>query len=259
MKAQRSVGVAKQEMKMLALARANIYRLLAALYADKPSTSLVQCLKSGELIAALAEFSDSQESARQTELAVAELDDGALLDRLAVEHTRLFIGPGPGYVAPFQSVYTDKWTIDYCGLPDTGIAPRTGAVDGLMWGDSTVEASRKYLSVGLKLADNQLGAPDHIGLELSFMHHLCVGEGEAWATGSPSDARTWLSRQKAFLDEHLLRWVDRFAGLVQQQAEHPFYSLMAGVTSKFVRSDAAEVAVILAEAASPVGVSRCSA
>ncbi|MFN2356106.1 MAG: molecular chaperone, partial [Desulfopila sp.] len=70
---------------------------------------------------------------------------------LLVEYARLFVGPFELLAPPYGSVYLE-----------------TGR---RLMGDSTIAVQHMYTNAGLTLDVQE--APDHIALELEFMHYLC--------------------------------------------------------------------------------------
>ena len=81
--------------------------------------------------------------------------------------------PGPDYVPPYGSVYRDGPN----GPPGTWQGRPT------LWGPSSVAVAQAYREAGLALAPGGPQVPDHIGLELQFMQHLCACEAGALSRG----------------------------------------------------------------------------
>ena len=90
----------KNDFAESSLARSNIYGLLAIIYRDEPTKDLIKEIKSAAFQNALsnlgAHFGD--EFARQPE--------EKLLETLAVEFARLFIGPGK-HISPHESIHIE--------------------------------------------------------------------------------------------------------------------------------------------------------
>lgn len=227
----------------LALARKRMYDFLAGIYLEAPTPVMVRALAQGDLLEALADVSDGAPEYEQLVRAVRGADVALLSEELCIAYTALFIGPGPRYVAPYQSVYTDEWTLEQTGATCAGAA--NAAMPGLLWGDSTVAVRQEYRKAGLDLADKETSIPDHVGLELQFMGQLCSMEAEAWNTGDKEQARQALFWQQSFLERFLLRWIDSFCSKVMERADHPFYKVMAAVTQAFVHTDFEDIAASL--------------
>src|SRR3990172_772349 len=125
----RWVGMSEQAMNgreraMVALARADVYNFLAAVYAAPPTREMVDRLFDRTLGEALAGFETARPHLMGLEQELVGAGAEELAEARAVEHRRLCVGPGAGYVPPYQSVYTDRQTIELCGMPHSGVQPR---------------------------------------------------------------------------------------------------------------------------------------
>ena len=88
-----------------------------------------------------------------------------------------------------------------------------------------------YAQAGLELSETL--SPDHISVELEFMHYLLHRQG-----ASPdSEANLWKEQASSFKREHLLRWVLEFCAKLHDAADKPFYHL-ASVMAAFVKIQA---------------------
>lgn len=136
-------------------------------------------------------------------------------EALKVEHARLFIGPFKLLAPPFGSVYLE-----------------TG---GALMGESTVDVRRRYREAGLDLALKEV--PDHISIELEFMHFLACKEAQAVHDGDASGADACRGKQKAFLSDHLGRWISEFAERIAEHASSGFYRKLGAAIKAFIPSD----------------------
>jgi TorA maturation chaperone TorD len=150
------------------------------------------------------------------------------LEELLVEYARLFVGPFELIAPPYGSVYLDPKRI--------------------VMGDSTMKVLRAYKEAGLELSDSLREPPDHIAVELEFMHFLAVCETRATMEGNRGKARDLLTAQGRFLSESLHPWVPPFCEKIKQGAEKPFYRILADCLSAFVLKDAIDVNSVLNEA-----------
>ncbi len=199
------------DMAETATARANVYALLAAVFRAEPSSSFLTRLKDPEILGAFEalglslgdEFRDSPNE--------------KLREDLAVEFTRLFLGPG-GHVSPHESLHTE----------------RASGGNADLWGPETVEVKRFMEAAGLAVDDSFTGMPDHICVEMEFMQQLTTKETEAWTEADEEFATNILKIERRFYDEHLSRWVARFCDKVIETSEHPFYQGIAEVTKGFL-------------------------
>jgi TorA maturation chaperone TorD len=110
--------------------------------------------------------------------------------------------------------------------------------------EATVAVVEAYRDGGYSPA-GQVGAPDHVGLELAFLGHLALEEAEASAAGDERRAAASRGRQRRFLRDHLGRWAPVWATALERLARQPFYAALAGVVRDFVL---AELGAAVAEA-----------
>jgi TorA maturation chaperone TorD len=139
-------------------------------------------------------------------------DDAALLSRLRAEYARLFLVN----VAPYESLYVDEAM--------------------LLNSAATAAVVAAYRDGGYSPA-GQVGAPDHVGLELAFVGHLAAAEADAKARGEAPVVAISRARQRAFLAEHLGRWAPVWATALGRLAREPFYEVFAGVVRDFMLAE----------------------
>ena len=119
-----------------AVERSNLYGFLATIFRGEPSTDQIRTIRGGEFLDAL---SDAGVALGDDVLDGA---DDALAETLAVEYTRLFIGPGK-HVAPSEA------------------AQREGA----LWGKTTSEVAALITGAGFQYRHEYCELPDHISVE----------------------------------------------------------------------------------------------
>lgn len=139
---------------------------------------------------------------------------------LIPEYCRLFVGPGSLPVPPYESVYREGWRV---------------------FGETTLEVKRRYEEAGYTLNPSFTELPDHVAAELVFMAVLAEEEAKAWEAEDVSAALTWLERERAFLDDHLTRWLPDFCDRVLTATDSPFYRGLASALREFVTLDAERV------------------
>ena len=208
----------KLNMKEQAGHRSNIYGLLAAIYRREMTSDLLTQMKDPQFLGVL------------TKLGI-ELNNGffkkpekKLLEDLAVEYARLFLGPGK-HISPHESVHHEK----------------EGVQSGQLWGELTAEVKRIIESSGLEYKSEFTGMPDHISVELEFMQHVVQREAQAWEADDDKTALLCLKNEKKFVDEHLFRWIPDFCEKVIKGAESPFYREMARLTHSFIEFEKEEL------------------
>lgn len=203
------MGTARKNTPEAAIARSNVYGLLASVFRAEPDTDLIRQLRSPEMSETLMglgidlgpQFKESSEA--------------RLMEDLAQEFTRLFLGPGP-HISPYESIHAD------------GENPTAGQ----LWGRPAAEVKAFIEEAGLLYADDFHELPDHISAELEFMQKLADHEARLWEEGQDAQAQQCLLIEKRFFDEHLSQWVPRFCEKVVVKAEADFYRQMAILTIK---------------------------
>lgn len=86
-----------------------------------------------------------------------------------------------------------------------------------------------------------LERPDHLAVEMEFMHWLLIKEEHA--RGRPDAAEVCREARRAFLRDHLGRWVGAFAARVRGLGISKFYASLADLVASFVREDCQALAV----------------
>jgi TorA maturation chaperone TorD len=180
--------------------RADAYRILAECY-HSPDDEFLQAL------GGLAGHSDTVDQ-------IAQAASGADLDKLQVDHARLFLGPYKLLAPPYGSIYLE---------------------DGALMGNSTMNVEEFYRQEGMEASGQEV--PDHITAELEFMYVLIGKEAEATKTGDPDATARYRQKQKTFLDLHLGTWIAEFTDKIQQEAQTEFYRTLGHITGQFVRDD----------------------
>lgn len=193
-----------------AKARGNVYGLLAAIFRAEPSEDFIRELRAPALSDVLSDMGVTLGDEFNTE------PSPHLTESLAVEYTRLFIGPG-SHISPYESVFVNV---------DGG--------QGGLWGETTVKVKKFIETAGFDYQPDFPGLPDHVGAELEFMQKLAETETRLRADGETERADWCLRVQKKFIDEHLGKWVPGFCDKVVEKAELAFYSEMAKLMKSFI-------------------------
>lgn len=95
------------------------------------------------------------------------------------------------------------------------------------------ELIRFYNYFGLGLTQGQL--PDHITVELEFMHYLTYKEAEAQQNGGGQES--YQRAQKDFLDRHLDKWVPVLRQKLAKCQPLPFFDGLVTWTADFLGRD----------------------
>ena len=93
---------------------------------------------------------------------------------------------------------------------------------------------RFYDYFGYGLSEKFQWAPDHLSVELEFMHYLAYKESEAAAE---SDALAYQLAQHDFCERHLVHWVPELAERAAAQQPDALYSRLLAALSDFLQND----------------------
>ena len=208
----------KLNMKELAGHRSNLYGLLAAIYRREMTSDLLKQIKDPSMLEVLSDLGIRLNNG------FLEKPEHQLLEDLAVEYARLFIGPGKHF-SPHESVHHE----------------REDGRWGQLWGPSTAEVKKIIESAGLSYQSEYTGLPDHISVELEFMQQVTLAEEKAWEDGDKNLALACLENEKKFIEAHLAGWIPDFCDKIINGAELPFYRVMAELTQKFIEFEKNEV------------------
>jgi TorA maturation chaperone TorD len=194
--------------------RAEAYWFLSTLFAEPLAEEQLARM------AALAEQGQGEQAGIGGAILAAlgtETDIAAQAQRLAIEHTRLFLGIREGYGPP--PPYESLWR------------------EGRMMGETTIAVLTAYAEAGFQ-PDGRWGPPDHLVEQLRFIATLANGEGDAWGSGQDDDALWARERQAAFMTRHLHAWMPAYCRALEAQATEPLYQALARVAAEIVADDA---------------------
>lgn len=189
------------------LRRGNCFKLLAACFYEPEKELFLEERVCENLTAQLLPLSPSAAvAAEQMKTALEESDE----ERLSVEYAALFVGPFELIAAPYGSVYLEK--------------------QRRVMGDSTIATQRFYQAAGLVMDMKE--PPDHIAVELEFMHYLCMKEAAALSGGAEDEACRFRELQVRFFRE-VMGWIPEFSGRISTGAENGFYTALASCLGAF--------------------------
>jgi TorA maturation chaperone TorD len=203
--------------------RARNYFLLSRVFQERPTCGLLE-----EIRTAFAPSGDEGEladdAAELCRTASRGASDSGLVSALAVEFTRLF-----------------------GGLSERGAPPPIESVirEGRLLGDSTAAVSRAYADAGYPEPLPQAGPPDHLATELRFLALCCHEEALAWKRADHPAARTWLEREKSFLDDHVLAWAPGYCASAAARADPGFYAAASRIVARACALDRDDITAIL--------------
>lgn len=226
-----------------ALLREAIYAFLSSVYLHPVTEASLLHISDEQFLNDLAEVLPGEAT---TELRnyFGALDPSLLSKELAAlkqEYMNLFSVPTGRYVAPFEDIYRGK-TAE--GQPHRG--PLLGV--------RAIAAKQLYREAGARMDNVCKELPNHIGVELSFMHFLCGREASTCMSDALnaldlddvdsdiySPAEVYRAYQIRFLNEHLTRWFPQLNEEIQQKSGHVFYRSISNMTEVFLEQDLANL------------------
>jgi TorA maturation chaperone TorD len=113
---------------------------------------------------------------------------------------------------------------------------------------ATVAVATAYAEAGVGLPESVRDQPDYIGLELDFMRHLTEKEAGAWTEGNGEEALQVLEKERAFLKEHVARWIPLFCEVMDREARLNFYRGIARMTRGFVLDEVQKAVQLVKQA-----------
>ena len=206
-----------KEFSQLMESRAHIYQTLSRCFETEITSEFAQELQTSFSFS--SDNEDLNEVFAQIVAFASDLSDDDL-EELAVIYDRVFYGMGPrncDKAYPYESVYTSK--------------------SGYMMQEAYEQVKREYLRAGFEKNPDFTEPEDHMAVELAFMAMLCEKTREELAKGNEEAAEALIGKQKKFIAEHLMSWLDRFTAALKKAADEGFYAWLALGTRLFVHYD----------------------
>ncbi len=204
------------DLARTAMERSKLYGLLAGLFRKEPGRDLLTQLRSP----GFRELFNEARLDLGDDFFDKPLDE--VVERLKVEYTFLFLGPGK-HISPHESVQLKRGS-------------------GILWGKETSIVKQFMAAAGFELDEAVNEIPDHIGVELEFLSHLSAREAEAWEAGDRLAAAAALGWQHRFVSNNIGKWAGRFCRQVEAAANTPFYAQFARLLRSFLAGEKAEIA-----------------
>ena len=172
-----------EDLGMAAKGASSLLGFLARIFREEISGEFLEELKSAEM------QSNLQTVGIELDQELIDQPANEVLERLAVEYTALFLGPG-GHISPHESVQAEE--------------------NGILMGDRTVAVKDFIERAGFGYNDNFNAIPDHLSVELEFLGALTQHEATEWEAGNSDRAANCLEYEQEFLAKHLGQWVSGF-------------------------------------------------
>ena len=138
------------------------------------------------------------------------------LETLAIEFTRLFLGPASPVAVPFASYYLSE--------------------SKRLMTEETISVRKKYLDAGLASKYLHSVPDDHISTELEFLALLAQETTTFYESGELEKASQSYEIMNDFLVNHLAQWTPEFAELIIDNSEEDFFKGAALVLRGLIKS-----------------------
>ncbi len=222
-------NIALKEKVMGARLRSNVYGFLSSMFREEITVEHLEQIKDPLMKKVLSEMGVKYDI-------FSREDQEQMLEDLAVEYARLFLGPDK-HISPHESVHHQRDDGDW----------------GVHWGGSTVDVKKFIETAGLEYKQEYSGMPDHIGVEFEFMKEAAEREAQAIEEKDWEGTLYCQKMEKKFICDHLIKWIPPFCDKIISQAEISFYGDLAEVTKKFITLEFEEIDEHIAETEGQLG------
>ena len=207
-------------------ARAEVYRFFATLFLNQPDQDLLNGILSDQGASALEALFPHEPTVVQFRELVRDYGNGKnTSEEFLLDYEAMFRVPGDAYVHPYESVYRQENS-------DGG-----GGKKAMVYGVWAQEVAKLYEAEGLEPREGFTELPDHLGVELEFMGYLCQRAAEAVASGDHKKAEIFGSKQREFLQNHLLSWSDKCLMKMKEKASTSLYRHLANLLESFLAEE----------------------
>jgi TorA maturation chaperone TorD len=211
----------------LSRARRDVYAFLGSAFLAPPGEQYLRALADEEFVAGADELFDSGVLDSLRQYATAAMQTAELQQGARQEFMNLFKVPGGQYITPYESVFRDAR--DVAGKH----------VKGLLMGQSAVNVQKWYKLAAVEISDEYKDLPDHIGLELNFLAHVCRKEQEfAAADDQARLTRAW-EIERDFLAAHVVSWAIPLRDKLYGKSQHAYFRTVADLLVEFTKRDLA--------------------
>jgi TorA maturation chaperone TorD len=195
-------------LKAFRAAVAQDLSMFAVLHDAEPNAGLIHRLKTSRFPADLGLILGSPRAREAARILAAEIRrfpdpvDTQTLDELAVDYANIYL-INTLRAAPCESVWFDD--------------------EGLACQSQMFQVRECYLEHGLAAANWRVRPDDHLVIQLQFIAFLF----------DPARSGDTLGELVKFMDEHLLRWLMRFAERVATRCDRPYFAGLAMLTAAY--------------------------
>jgi TorA maturation chaperone TorD len=214
-------------MAEAALARSLVYRLLSQTF-SYPMPAAVAALREEDLPLALAHADALPPETRDRVRSLAAALDDVDTAELEIDYRGVF--------SHVHSADCPMFETDY------------GARDVWRQSNTLADIAGFYRAFGIREHGER---PDHVSAELEFLHLVVYKQAWALARDDPEHADRCADAERAFLTDHVLRWVPGFAARAVALGDAGPYGAAARLTDAMLRAEAERLGVRIAEDLAP--------
>ena len=132
--------------------------------------------------------------------------------------------------------------------PREGPPPVESAIrEGRALGEAATAVAVAYAEAGFPEPLQEAGPPDHAATGLRFMALCSHAESQAWSAGDIGAGGDWLTRERAFLADHLVAWLPAFCDAAANRAAEPLYSTGFRLIAAMLPADLDDVREMIAQ------------
>lgn len=154
---------------------------------------------------------------------LSKLGSSGMFLILEVEYNRLFVGPNPPRVYPYESMHRGP--------------------DGALMDEAALRVLGVYALEGLCPGEVEKDLPDHMAVELEFLAYLCAREAAAVEERNEEKVACYVGKEREFLQRHLGCWVSSFCQGIRRETQEDFYRTWANFLEGFILWEAKKLEV----------------
>ena len=180
-----------------------VYNLLARIFYNEPTLELLRELAGMKLP---SETGADSSNGMLHMVEVARLHSNnleELQNELAIEFTRLFLGPIKPVAIPYASWYLSE--------------------SHQLMTDETIDVRRRYLETGMAVKNLYSTPDDHISIELEFLSYLTGEMIAAHEAGQQERLQALENTRDGFINDHMKQWVHAFIATITDSDANKFY------------------------------------
>lgn len=202
--------------------RVFVYDVLRRTFLEEPTKEFLKLIMEKEFIEEFPFAEENKEIHEGIEQIATFLQEHDLksendYNTLHWDYTRMFIGPDKLPAPLWESSYLNK--------------------ERLLFQEQTLQVRSAYLKYQFLPKHFKQEADDHLGLELDFMYQLSELSLKYLQQQDFAELKKVMEDQKAFLQEHLLKWVPELTAKIQDSAKLAFYQGMAKILNGYLTLD----------------------